>query len=423
MLNHGFGNYFSSEAIEGVLPQHQNAPLHCSFELYAEQINGSAFTRARHQNLKTWIYRLLPSAVHHHRPFEISKHQFQKPLLEFQPPHPMRWSALPSPKKNQSFIKDTLHIASSGQTKSLYIYNLSESMNQECFVNHDAEMLFIPYIGQIEIITELGILHIEPFQIAVIPRGIGFAIHLKTPFAQGYLLENQGLPLKLPELGLMGANALANPRDFEYPKSHFEQHSQPHHLFVKSQGKIWEKTIKRSIFDVVAWHGNYAPYRYNLRHFNTLNTVSFDHPDPSIFTVLTSDSAIPGIASLDFVIFSSRWLVAEHTFRLPYFHRNVMSELMGHIHGQYDAKDEQFEKGGVSIHNQMTAHGPDFKSWQKEMKRSDESPQKIDHTLSFMLESSEVWHVTQAYFMHTSFQKNYGDCWNGFPIAETRSST
>lgn len=421
MLNHGFGNYFSSEAIKGILPREQNAPLHLPFEVYAEQINGSAFTRARHQNQKTWMYRLLPSVAHHHRPFEICKHQFQKPLLEFQAPNPMRWSAIPAPKKKQCFIKDTLHIASSGQSKLVYLYSLSESMHQECFVNYDGEMLFIPYVGQIEIKTELGILNIEPGQIAVIPRGIGFSIQLQTPFAQGYLLENQGLPLKLPELGLIGANGLANPRHFEYPDAHYDTHIVPHMLYVKSQGHIWEKTIKRSIFDVVAWHGNYAPYRYDLRQFNTLNTVSFDHPDPSIFTVLTSESAIPGIANLDFVIFPSRWMVAEHSFRLPYFHRNIMSELMGHVYGQYDAKDKQFEKGGISIHNQMTPHGPDMVSWKKEMSRTTETPQKIDDTLSFMLESSEVWRVTQAYYIHKSFQKNYGDCWNGFPISEPRS--
>ncbi len=421
MTNQGFGNIFCSEAIPGSLPKNQNSPQQCPNHLYAEQISGSAFTRARHQNLKTWVYRLQPSVANHHRSFEICKTQWQKPLLEFQGPNPMRWSAIPPSSKKENFIDNTFHIASSGQDKSVYIYSLNQSMEHECFINYDAEMLFIPYLGNLEITTELGVLELSPAQILVIPRGIGFSIQLKSPKAQGYLAENGAMALKLPELGIMGANALANPRHFEYPNASFQEHIVPHRLIVKSQGKLWEKTIKRSIFDVVAWQGNYAPYRYDLNLFNTINTVSFDHPDPSIFTVLCSESSIPGISSLDFVIFPPRFMAAQHSFRIPYFHRNVMSELMGNIAGQYDAKDEKFEVGGISIHNQMVPHGPDFQSWQKETSRQSDNPTQIKDAFSFMLESNEYWRVTQAYFSHPSFQKNYGDCWQNFPITATRS--
>jgi homogentisate 1,2-dioxygenase len=421
MTNHGFGNYFSSEAIEGTLPQNQNSPLHPPKHLYAEQINGTAFTRLRHQNLHTWMYRLAPSVRNHHRPFELRVHQWQKPLVHSLAPNPMRWSAIKDKEKQQSFLDYTFHIASSGREKSVYLYNMNQSMTHECFINYDAEFLFIPYEGEIEVHTELGILKMSPGHILVIPRGIGFSLKLLTPSAKGYLAENAGIPLHLPELGPIGANSLAHPRHFEYPEAYFEHHIVPHKLLVKSQGQIWEKTIKRSIFDVIAWHGNYAPYRYDLSLFNTINTVSYDHPDPSIFSVLSSESPFLGTASLDFVIFPERWMVAEHTFRIPYFHRNVMSEFMGNIHGQYDAKDAKFEVGGVSIHNQMTPHGPDVKSWNQETTRDSEKPYKLSNTLSFMLESNEIWVPTEAYFKHQSFQNNYGDCWQGFAITETGS--
>lgn len=421
MTNHGFGNYFSSEAIAGNLPQNQNSPLHLPNHLYAEQINGTAFTRQRHQNLHTWMYRLAPSVNNHHRPFELSTHQWEKPLVDNLAPNPMRWSAIKSSDNQQGFISHIQHLASSGHDKSVYLYRMNQSMEHECFINYDAELLFIPYSGELEVHTELGILKMKPGDILVIPRGIGFALKLLSESAKGYLSENAGIPMHLPELGPIGANSLAHPRHFEYPSANFEPHITPHKLYVKSRGKIWEKAIKRSIFDVVAWHGNYAPYRYDLNLFNTINTVSYDHPDPSIFSVLTSDSSYPGTANLDFVIFPERWMVAEHTFRIPYFHRNVMSEFMGNIYGQYDAKDAKFEVGGVSIHNQMTPHGPDVKSWNQEITRDSEKPYKLSNTLSFMLESNEIWVPTEAYFKHQSFQNNYGDCWQGFAITETGS--
>jgi homogentisate 1,2-dioxygenase len=423
MINHGFGNYFSSEAIAGTLPPNQNSPHHPPNHLYAEQINGTAFTRHRHQNLHTWMYRLAPSVNHHHQSFKLSPHQWQKPLVDCLAPQPMRWSAINSTSTQERWNTHTLHIASSGRDKSVYLYSMNQSMEHECFINYDAELLFIPYLGELEVQTELGILTINPGHILMIPRGMGFSLRLLSESAKGYLAENAGIPMHLPELGILGSNGLAHPRHFEYPQAHFESHILPHRLYVKANGKIWEKTIKRSIFDVVAWHGNYAPYRYDLNLFNTINTVSYDHPDPSIFTVLSSESPYQGISSLDFVIFPERWMVAEHSFRIPYFHRNVMSELMGNLYGKYDAKDEKFEIGGISIHNQMIAHGPDLKSYTLEIIRSTENPYKLSNSLSFMLESNEIWIPTQEYFKHRSYQKNYGDCWHGFNITQTGSQS
>ena len=406
-MNHGFGNFITSEAKENTLPKFQNSPQHLPEGLFAEQISGSAFTKARHQNLFTWVYRLQPSAALHHRPYHLSPFQLQEPLCPELAPNPLRWASL---KTNS---KPMQHIASSGKDKHFYILNIQHELAHQYFINHDGDFLILPYEGEVIIHSELGPLELKPQELLVIPRGIGFSIALKTKQFKAYVLENNGQPFHLPELGIMGANGLANPRHFSYPSAAFDKHIQPGKLYAKFQGRIWEKTIKRSILNVLAWQGKYAPYKYDLSLFNTINTVSFDHPDPSIFSVLTSDSAISGVANLDVVIFPKRWMVALDTFRLPYFHRNIMSELMGLISGKYDAKNKGFEVGGFSIHNQMVAHGPDFAAWQQELKRENK-PVYLDNTLAFMFESNEVWHPTMSAINLEEHENNYGDAWHGF---------
>lgn len=407
-MNHGFGNFFTSEAIKNILPKYQNSPQHLPEGLFTEQINGTAFTKQRHQNLFTWVYRLQPSAAFHHRPYQLSSLQIQDSLCQVLAPNPLRWTSL----KNHS--KPILHIATSGKDKHFYMLNISQKKENQYFINHDGDILILPYEGELLVKSELGHLEIKPQELLLIPRGIGFAVEIKTPSFKAYMLENSGQPFHLPELGPIGANGLANPRHFVYPDAAFDKHIQPGKLYAKFQGKIWEKTIKRSILNVVAWQGKYAPYKYDLSLFNTINSVSFDHPDPSIFTVLSSDSSITGIANLDIVIFPKRWMVAQNTFRLPYFHRNIMSELMGLIQGQYDAKNNGFEIGGFSIHNQMVAHGPDYHSWQKELERKN-TPVFLDNTLAFMFESNEVWHPTTTAINLTEHQQDYGESWVGFP--------
>ena len=183
-------------------------------------------------------------------------------------------------------------------------------------------------------------------------------------------------------------------------------------LVAKFSGRLWATRLDHSPLDVVAWHGNYAPYKYDLARFNSINTVSFDHPDPSIFTVLTSASDTPGMANIDVVIFPPRWLVAEHTFRPPYFHRNLMSEFMGLIHGAYDAKAEGFLPGGASLHNSMSPHGPDAETFGKATS-AELAPQRLGDTLAFMFESRYVYQPTPAALDADFRQRDYVDVWAG----------
>jgi homogentisate 1,2-dioxygenase len=405
----GFGNHHSSEAVPGALPSKQNSPQKCPFELYAEQLSGSAFTRARHQNLHSWLYRKLPSVVQgDYRPYSTNP---QSDFLSAQAPNPWRWSPLKPINHAQDFIDGLFHFAGS-QGLQTYIYQCNQSMQARYFSSLDGELLFIPYEGSIRLKTELGALEISPGHIAVIPRGIKFKVELLDSYAGGYLCENAAAPLKLPDHGLIGANSLAHPRHFIYPTAAFEDVQGEVALICKSGDAWWQATSQHSPLNVVAWHGNYAPYSYDLSLFNTINTVSFDHPDPSIFTVLTAESEVPGVAHLDFVIFPSRWMVAEHSFRPPYFHRNIMNEWMGLIIGKYDAKKEGFAIGGVSIHNCMTAHGPDSETYAKASQQQ-LKPAYYANTLAFMLETKNPWKVTKMAMEHPSRQKDYTACWQG----------
>ena len=407
----GFGNEFASEAIANTLPQGQNSPQRIAHGLYGEQLSGTAFTAPRHETKRSWLYRIQPSVGQH--PFNSYQHQHFNLTTGPQAPDPYRWNPLPYPETATDFI-DGLYPWCTQPEATIYLYTANCSMIQRYFYSADGEFLLIPGSGQLLIKTEFGILDLIPGEIAVIPRGIKFQILLNSTTARGYLLENHGQPLTLPELGPIGANGLANPRDFLTPVAHYEELSGELTLIVKFQHQLWTTTIEHSPFDVVAWHGNYVPYKYDLGNFNAMNTVTFDHPDPSIFTVLTSPSSIPGTANVDFVIFPPRWSVAENTFRPPYFHRNVMSEFMGLIHGQYDAKGQGFVPGGSSLHNQMTAHGPDLDTYlqacQKPLK-----PEYYQEGLAFMLESRSVWQLTQLAKTSTTLQKDYLQCWQGLP--------
>lgn len=411
----GFGNHHQSEAIAGALPERQNSPQQCHLGLYAEQLNGSAFTRPRHNNLHSWLYRLIPSVVHgDYIPYVCN---ITNPLAALQAPNPMRWSAIPKPTVKQDFVDGLVRMAGNHLVNA-YLYQCNESMLNRYFSNRDGELLLVPYFGKIRLNTEFGVLEIAPGMIAVIPRGIMFNVELIDAHAAGYVCENGGLPFTLPHLGVIGSNGLANPRHFLYPTAAFEDVNTDVELLCKYQQHVWTAKSNHSPLNVVAWHGNYAPYCYDLALFNTLNTVSFDHPDPSIFTVLTSESDTPGVANLDFVIFPPRWMVAEHTFRPPYFHRNIMNELMGLLKGEYDAKSTGFEIGGVSIHNCMTAHGPDAKTYQHASQQQ-LKPMHFRDTLAFMFESREPWLVTEQALIHSSKQHDYTECWQALTTIRT----
>ena len=420
----GFANYVATEAISGALPIGRNSPQKVPFGLYAEQLSGTAFTAPRHENRRSWLYRLRPTAQH--GPFVPYS---GAPLIETAPfgavpanPNRLRWSPLPYPEDAIDWVDGLVTYGGTGDVSdqtgvAIHCYAATADMTR-AFFSADGELLIVPQEGRLTIVTELGRINLAPLQVALIPRGLRFRIALPDGRARGYACENYGSLFRLPELGPIGSNGLANPRDFETPIAWFEDVDAPTEVIQKFQGRLWTTTLDHSPFDVVAWHGNLAPSRYDLTRFNTMNTVSFDHPDPSIFTVLTSPSDTPGTANCDFVIFPPRWMVAEDTFRPPWFHRNVMSEFMGLIQGAYDAKEGGgFVPGGISLHNCMNGHGPDVASYQKAV-AADLVPHKIDGTMAFMFETRHVIRLTRWATDTPSRQHGYDSVWGGFPKAE-----
>ena len=415
----GFGNTFSTEAEKGALPVGQNSPQKPPKGLYPEVLSGSAFTAPRAENLSTWLYRRRPSAMH--PPYKRIDDGLLRsgPFAEVEtPPNRLRWDPLPIPSKPCDFIDGLFTVAGSGDPASqagiaVHVYRANRSMQDRVFYNADAEMMLVPQQGSFLIFSELGKIEVGPGEISVIPRGVKFKVLVEKP-VRGYLCENYGQPFRLPELGPIGSNGLAQKRDFLYPVAAEDGASGKHQIVAKFLGHLWATEVGHSPLDVVAWHGNCAPCKYELARFMAVNTVTFDHPDPSIFTVLTSPSGQPGVANCDFVIFPPRWMVAEHTFRPPWFHRNLMSELMGLVHGVYDAKAEGFLPGGISIHNCMSAHGPDVVSYQNAV-NSDLKPLKIENTLAFMWESRYVFRPTRAALEAKELQKDYDKVWDGFP--------
>jgi len=416
----GFGGHFASEAVDGALPEGCNSPQRPAFGLYAEQLSGSAFTAPRHENRRSWLYRLRPTADH--RPFEhyegaklFAPGTVEQPL----PPNRLRWDPPADLPAGTDFVDGLVTMLANRHPQDLegvavHLYRADRSMERRLFMNADGELLIIPQSGPLRIATELGRLDVAPGSIAVIPRGVRFRVEVSGE-SRGYIAENHGALFRLPDLGPIGANGLANPRDFETPVAWFEDRDEPTEIVQKSLGSLWTTTLDHSPLDVVAWHGNYAPYRYDLARFNTIGSISYDHPDPSIFTVLTSPSDVPGRANADFVIFPPRWMVAEDTFRPPWFHRNVMSEAMGLIYGAYDAKAEGFAPGGLSLHNLMSGHGPDVESWRK-ASDAELKPAKIEGTMAFMVET--CWPYRPTPWALDRAQPDYDMAWAGFPKAK-----
>jgi len=416
----GFGAHHETEARKGALPVGRNSPQKVRFGLYAEQLSGSAFTAPRAANLRSWLYRLHPSAMH--KPYRRIDDGLLRtaPCLEGEcSPNRLRWKPQALPQKPTDFLAGLETMASCGDARaqrgaSVHMYAANRSMKR-AFYDADGELLVVPQQGALTFVTEFGALEAAPGEIVVMPRGVKFRVDVKGP-SRGYVCENHGAPFRLPELGPIGANGLASPRDFLVPVAAFEK-AAPTELVAKFGGHLWSTKLAHSPFDVVAWHGNYHPYKYDLARFNAINTVSFDHPDPSIFTVLTSPSDTPGTANVDFVIFPPRWIVAEDTFRPPYFHRNVMSEFMGLVKGEYDAKKEGFVPGAASLHNAMSAHGPDRDSYEKAVAAKLE-PRYLANTLAFMFESRYVFEPTVHAMQSPTLDRRYDDVWNGFAPAK-----
>ena len=411
----GFGNEFATEAVKGALPIGCNSPQKAPLGLYAEQFSGTAFTAPRRENKRTWTYRIRPSVTH--QPFaRIDNNRLVSKFDTIETtPNQLRWNPLAMPETSTDFIDGITTFAGNGDSYSqagiaVHIFACNKDMTGRFFYNADGEMLVVAEKNRIRFLTELGVIEINSGEICVIPRGLKFRVELPDGEARGYICENYGQQFQLPDLGPIGANGLANPRDFETPAAWFEDVDGECELVAKFGGNLWSCAINHSPLDVVAWHGNYAPYRYDLRRFNTIGSISFDHPDPSIFTVLTSASSETGTANCDFVIFPDRWLVQENTFRPPWFHRNIMSEFMGLCFGQYDAKEEGFVPGGASLHNQMSAHGPDLEAFEK-ASNAELKPVKLSGTMAFMFESRYVIRPTK-YAMETSeLQHEYFEVW------------
>jgi homogentisate 1,2-dioxygenase len=434
----GFGNEFASEALPGTLPEGRNSPQRVAHGLYAEQVNGTAFTAPRHQNRRSWLYRIRPAAMH--GPFSLLAHASLHNDFDSGPvtPDQLRWSPLPLPPQDQAvdFVDGMVTMAGNGSPAAqsgigVHMYAANRDMQGRYFYDADGELLIVPQQGRLHIETELGVLDVEPQEVAVIPRGIRFRVALPDvdqardaqgrasvagagcAGATGYVCENFGAFMRIPDLGPIGSNGLANPRDFLTPNAAFEDVEGRFELIAKFQGHLWRADIGHSPLDVVGWHGNHAPYKYDLRLFNTIGSISYDHPDPSIFLVLTSPSDTPGVGNMDFVIFPPRVLVAQDTFRPPWFHRNIASEFMGLIHGVYDAKAEGFAPGGCSLHNCMTGHGPDAATFDKASAADTSKPDYIDGTMAFMFETRAVIRPTRNAVDAAHRQRDYQDCWAG----------
>jgi len=415
----GFGNHFATEAVPGALPEGRNSPQRCPYGLYAEQFSGTAFTAPRQANRRSWLYRIRPAAVIQSpfRPLPQPRLAGHFEALAVSP-NPLRWSPPPLPREPVDFIDGLLTLGGTGSPDShagcgIHWYLANRSMRDRFFYDADGELLIVPQLGRLRVATELGILEAAPQEVLLIPRGLRFRVELPDGEARGYVCESFGAPMRLPDLGPIGANGLANPRDFQTPVAWYEDRDGQMELVAKLGGALWSATLDHSPLDVVAWHGNNAPCKYDLRRFNTMGSVSYDHPDPSIFLVLQSVSDTPGVDTVDFVIFPPRWLTMEDTFRPPWFHRNVASECMGLIHGVYDAKAGGFEPGGASLHNCMTGHGPDAETFERASQADTTRPQRIGDTMAFMFETRSVIRPTRLALELPQLQPDYAGCWRG----------
>ena len=414
----GFGNDFETEALPGALPQGQNSPQKCRYGLYAEQLSGTPFTAPRGQNERTWCYRIRPSVRHTSR-FRRIDHPYWKSA-----PHIIedvislgqyRWDPIAEDGSRKTFVSGMRTMTTAGDVNcqtgmAAHVYLANKSMEDEYFYSADSELMIVPQQGRVRFETELGIIETEVGELAILPRGLVFRAVVEDGPARGFVCENYGAKFDLPNRGPIGANCLANPRDFKTPVAAYSDVETPCRLTVKWCGAFHECEIGHSPLDVVAWHGNYAPCKYDLRTFSPVGAVLFDHPDPSIFTVLTSPSGFEGTANVDFILFRERWSVAEHTFRPPWYHKNIMSELMGNIYGVYDAKPEGFVPGGMSLHNMMLPHGPDRDAFDAAT-NAPLQPSKLDNTMSFMFETRFPQHLTEYAAREAPLQDNYAECW------------
>ncbi len=412
----GFGNEFATEVLPGALPIGRNSPQRCAYGLYAEQLSGTAFTAPRSDNRRSWLYRIRPTSMH--QPFVLVDAGGLVSDFDATPatPNQLRWNPVPVPEQPTDFVQGLMTMAGHGGPQgqsgaAVHLYAANRSMQGRVFYNADGEMLIVPQQGTHRFVTEMGIIEAEPHEIVVIPRGVRFRLELPDGPVRGYVCENFGANFRLPDRGPIGSNGLANSRDFLTPVAAYEDIDFPTELLARFQGQLWSARMDHSPLDVVAWHGNYAPYKYDLRRFNTIGSISYDHPDPSIFLVLHSASDTPGVSAIDFAIFPPRILAMQDTFRPPWFHRNIASEFMGLVHGRYDAKADGFSPGASSLHNSMTGHGPDAATFEKASHADLSKPDVITDTMAFMFETRCVLRPTAQALAMAQLQPDYYRCW------------
>lgn len=416
----GFGNDFETEALPGALPQGQNSPQLCPYGLYAEQLSGTAFTVPRGRNERSWCYRIRPSVRHVGRfmPLDVPHWKSAPNIIPgVASLGQYRWNPVPHGQDETTWITGMRTVTTAGDVNTqtgmaTHIYLVTRSMADDYFYSADGELLVVPQEGRLRFCTELGVIEVGPKEIAVLPRGLVYRVEVIEGPCRGFVCENYGQAFDLPDRGPIGANCMANPRDFKTPVAWFEDRDAPSTVTLKWCGQFHRSSIPHSPLDVVAWHGNYAPYKYDLTTYSPVGAILFDHPDPSIFTVLTARSEVEGTANIDFVLFRERWLIAEHSFRPPWYHKNVMSELMGNIYGAYDAKPDGFAPGAMSLHNMMLPHGPDSNAFERASTAA-LKPEKLDRTMSFMFETRFPQHLTLWAANEAPMQADYAGCWDG----------
>ena len=358
----GFANAFESEALPDALPRDQNSPRLSAYGLYAEQINATGFVARREHNRRSWVYRIRPAAQH--SKLEPLDHPTYRQDFDLDNPEPnlSGWAPLPMPDSPTDFVDGIYTLGGSGGAEvrrgfAVHLYVANRSMENRSFYNADGEMLLVPQQGKLTLQTESGVLDVDPGMVAIIPRGLKFSVLLREDHARGYIGEVFGRSFHLPERGPVGANGLADSRHFRAPVAYHENRLVPgYSITAKFCGKLFGATQDYSPYDVVAWHGDYTPYVYELRHFSPVINGRMDHADPSIFSVLTAPLDEEGANNLDFVFFPPRWDVSEGTFRPPFFHRNAVTEINGIIRDPAGYK-APFYSGGCFITPAMTAHG------------------------------------------------------------------
>jgi len=457
----GLHNHHESEAEPSTLPRGRNNPQRVPGNLYTEQLSGTAFTAPRATNRKSWLYRIQPGVAGTSSSFMPYQYTHGDDEKDGQPsyfgqcdwstdlrldPNPMRWGPMPLEEEGcVNFVEGTRTMMASGDPAAksglaIHFYSFNADMmpsTDDCgggggdvnthMYNSDGDLLIVPQRGSLLLLTELGRLIVHPAEICVIPRGIVFSVNMyrtasetSSPkaAARGYILELFKGHFTLPELGPIGSNGLANPRDFLYPVAWYDESSNKNNfksnIVNKFGNELFVRTTDHSPFNVVAWHGTYAPFKYDLHKFCAMNSVTYDHPDPSIYTVLTAQSDEPGTAMADFVIFPPRIMATDdNTFRPPWFHRNVMAEFMGLIYGKYDAKREGFVPGGASLHNTMTPHGPDTDTYGRAVEADCSTPSKFEGGLAFMFETCLTLKCSSYALTCPQRQMDYAKCWDG----------